>query len=306
MSRPLPPPLRAMLIALGPALLGIAVVAASYYRYHRSIEDVYLSYDRERLAKLAAEYPDAEGMRVVGVGTSLLRAGTFPDGAMNALASDMDIPVKYVKIVRSNGGTRDWHLVMEDVMRARPHVAVIEARYLFFRVRILRHHLRAAHRHARRLKKRRKQSALWGRAPEEVRASILRRESAPEHGGRWERAKRREKHQRGVLPWPRGFDAREGCEEVFAAFKAAGVRVVILEMPIHPQEETARRAARMSEAVEMDARLAALERAGLIKRLRCPLRFRHADFRDGRHMRSGARRRFSAWLLRELWEMRGE
>lgn len=90
-------------------------------------------------------------------------------------------------------------------------------------------------------------------------------------------------------------EMRRDVAGLIRACHAAGIRVVVVSVPVHRRWQGV-----LVHAEEEAAGVDRLAAAGLCRPLRCPLEFAVEDYRDLRHMQSGARARYTRWLLGEL------
>ena len=293
-----PPPLRAVLVALSVGLAALALLAASYWKWHCDTERFYHQYDIDRLRALR-DRGGTDGphvLRVVALGSSLLRAATFFDSAMDDFSRELGIPIRYVRMAKPGGGLRARHLMLHDVRTARPDLLLIEPISLFFKKDPVIHHRRRLTLHPSRILHRPRNS-LWGRRRRNVLGMIRWYEGRVRPRNRQKTSRHWATDDGRLQPNAPGFRLSPQCRRELAFLKKDGVVVVIADIPIHASQE-----AETDPGCNRDlaAALTATRDEGLVRLMSCPVRFNHSDYDDDHHMVHAARKRYCRWLLGEL------
>jgi hypothetical protein len=294
-----PPPLRVALVAVVAAAAIMAMLAWSACRERRLMQQANWAHDTARLAKLKAEAATNQPgpLRLVGIGTSLLGAATYYDDRMVLTAGQAGVSLRYVQLARA-GTFEDWGPLVAQVCKAHPDIVVIEDRLLFWPepgcdLTMIRQHSqdmleRILHGHDPRRKA----------AQEAVRARMF------ERGLRMKFKKltlAELQQARAARAVRFGGGLRPGGREALEAFRAGGIRVIILPMPVSRLVEADPDV--VLQHKRLDAELARLAADGLVARLDCPLAFESNEFRDLRHMMPQGQDRYSRWLIGELARM---
>ncbi len=288
------PPLRAMPLATGLALL-VLVVTAIFYGQQFQAEQVALAAEyRQRLATLTAppEPGEQENPRlgIVGIGSSLLQQDTYPDSAMESFAArSSGLSIRYVRMARSGRNTWAWQSLMEHARVADCDLVLVEDTFLFYRPKWLRNHYRSF-----------RAFCTWHMA-EYLGFDHLR---APPDGPATPRRMTFKTRERIRGFWSRYFEfgLRPGSRQLFANFRQAGIQVVVLVMPLHDEGKLTRDP---QDWLTMEQVLGDLEADGLVRVLRCPLVFDRSDYSDLRHLMPSGREKYCVWLLRTIAELVG-
>ena len=293
--RPLPeerraPPLWAMPAAAGVAFLVLGTSLTWFWLGLRAKEKAYREDDRHRLAEMAVAQKDGgEGLlRIVGIGTSLLNAGTPDDRGMAILGDRSGVAVRYVRICRGWGAFSNWRGTMQAVRSAGPDMVLVEDQCLFYVPRMwVIARMSSLDDVVGRIK------ALFGTLVSPRTTDVAQGRPNPGRLVRQHREDRIRLLRFGLRP-----DAREILQE----FRQARIPVVILCMPIHPRARSMRQE---WEGPAIDRSLDELERERLVTVLRCPLRFEPDEYTDLIHLTAEGREKYSRWLIETLaarWE----
>jgi len=277
------PPLWALPTAAGLVFLAVALASVPYWRAVRAEESAFATACRARLARSASSAPGAAPLRIVGVGTSLLQDATYDDEQMEVFAlRRLSRDIRYARLVRTAGWFPDWCGLMEEVLAVHPDLVWVDDYVLFYRVR------------------------PWVVHPQRVRAETKLEVKRllgpafrigavdPDPGPAAVREVLEQAQARRDLNYR--FGLRPEARETLRRFRDAGVPVWLLPMPLHP---AARATLDEDQARVMDQTLRDLEREGLARVVRCPLRFDRTEYLDLLHLNVAGRKRYSGWLLDE-------
>lgn len=294
---PQAPPLKAQIIALAIVVGLFGSGAWLYVDYELSIEEAFDHRDEERLGQLRS---DGKRLRVVGIGTSLLRRATVRGDQLGGLGEGLESVVDYARLCRPAGGLLSWRPAMAQVAEAEPDVVVFESLYLFYRLkagRLLRERYFRLCRSLFRQIVLPSEALQWPPAP---RVFL----------DRWQqdRNKRRDFGPQRVALRQRFWSQvmasglRPGAFDVMRELKARNVRVVVVEVPMkaetlatYPDDERA----------SMGRELGRLHDSGLVSLYDCPLGFAERHFLDSAHLNPRGQRRFSRWLFSEIVAAQG-
>lgn len=286
------PPLRAQIVAISIVIGLFGLGAWLYVDYELSIDKAFDQRDEARLQQLRS---DDQRLRVVGLGTSLLRRATVRGDQFGELGEELKSVVDYARLCRPAGGLLSWRSAMVRVAEAEPDVVVFESLYLFYRLkagRILRERYLRLCRSTFRQIVLPSEALQWPPAPQ----IFL---------DRWQldREKRRDfGPQRIVLRqrfWSQvmEFGLRPGAVEVFQDLKSRNVRIAVVGVPMkaetlatYPDEERA----------FIHLELSRLRDSGLVSLYDCPFEFSGRHFLDSAHLNPKGQRRFSRWLFSEI------
>lgn len=290
------PPLRSQLAALAIVGLVFGTGAWLYVDYESRIERAFDDRDRGMLAELAE---DDSRVRIVGIGTSLLRNATPRGDQLLELGEKDHGAVHYARLCRPGGRTTERPDLLAAVAESNPHVVVFEKPYLFYqpqRTLPIRWYLRLCR-------------GL-------VRQAILPTEriqlppDPPTLLRRWSRDRprmhrpttdadffslRKQFRSRFMT-----FGLRPSAESVFGELADRQTIIVVVDLPRleeipsrQPDDENAR----------MEAALKLLAEKGPLTLMKCPLEFNRTHFLDSVHLNSKGRKRFSNWFFGELVRM---
>lgn len=290
-----PPPLMTQIAALAIVALVFGTGAWLYFDYEARIERVMDERDLSLLADLAA---DDRRIRVVGIGTSLLRKATPRGDQFSALGEEMNGAVHYARMCRPAGRAHGRSDLLSAVADARPHIVVFEKTYLFNRPRrsnAVRRYLNLC----RSLVRQAISPAEIMQLPPDPETFLRRwnrdRQHRPDLGDT-------DMTSRGEL-WSEymAFGLRPGFREFFGELEDQSTIVVVVEPP--PQAGTP---SPLSDAehAELEASLRLLVEEGFVTLLRCPLRFDDEHFQDQVHLNPEGQKRFSGWLFGEVLRLR--
>lgn len=290
------PPLRSMLAALAIVGLVFGTGAWLYIGYESRIERAFDDRDRGLLAELAE---DINRIRIVGIGTSLLRNATLRGDQLTALGEKVDGAVHFARLCRPGGRTPERPDFLVAVAGAKPRVVVFEKTYLFNRPR----KTLPVHRYLRLCRGLIRQAIL----PTE---SVQLPPDPQTFLRRWNRdqlqlqrqnvdgdflAQRKEFWSEYMT-----FGLRPGIRGSFRDLADQQTMIIVVDLPVqegipspHPDEEQA----------QMEATLGHLVEEGTLTVMRCPLEFNQTHFLDSVHLNSKGQERFSRWFFGELVRM---
>jgi hypothetical protein len=297
-----PPPLRAMVIAVSIVLCGLSFLTVSYFLYFRSVERGFRKYNQRRLHSLheSKEIGGREILRVVGLGSSLIRAATFYDKEMDSFSHQVSMPVRYVRMARPGGGPGDWRLVMRDIRKGKPDILVMQSESLFTEPRLMLLHWRGFTKHVTRLFSGSRKELL-GCSVKKVRTYITWYETYIRRRNRRKSFRQKVRLRQGWVTPMWDFRISFELKSVLELFRKDGIKIVIIEIPIHKSQRKWRyRGHRKTVQAFLDA----LKEEGLATVLRCSLKFKHNEFDDDNHMVPVARARYCKWLLKKLARLR--
>jgi hypothetical protein len=296
MRSPEAPPLRTLIIA--GAIAGAALAGGwwQWLDYQSRLEDLREERVRLRLERVARAEPGT--FRMVGVGTSLLQCATLRDEGLEALASELGLPLVYVDTSLPAGGMLDWRGMLEEILETRPDVILLEDSHLFYRMRVRQRLWSRYLGLCRRMVRQAVTQPADIELPPAPAVAVEREErvdlvAVPRTVEEGELRLRRRFYNDSLI-----FGLRPGSREILRRAAAQGTRALVFEVPVH---ERAMATVPWDHGPRIREELRRLEAEGLLAEgLRCPLTFEEEDFVDLYHLGPGGRERVSRWLLAEL------
>jgi hypothetical protein len=290
------PPLGSMLAALAIVGLVFGTGAWLFIGYESRVERAFDDRDRGLLAELAE---DNNRIRIVGIGTSLLRNATLRGDQLSALGEKINSAVHFARLCRPAGRTPELPDLLAAVTEANPHVVVFEKTYLFNLPRTTL----PVHRYVRLCRSLVRQAIL----PAE---SVQLPPDPQTFLQRWNRDQLQMQRQNVDEDffalrqefWSKymTFGLRPGIRGSFRDLADQQTMIVVVELPVqegipspHPDDEQ----------VQMEATLGRLVEEGTLTVVRCPLEFNQTHFLDSIHLNSKGQKRFSRWFFGELVRM---
>lgn len=288
-----PPPLR---VWAAVAVVALLLAAAVWPSYRKALRDGdFLDANRPRIAEFAADQElGGAGPRIVALGNSLLYRGIWFDGTMATVAARYGAPNwHFLRIVRSMGGYRNFTPLFEPILAARPDLLILQSDLLLENVQPIGYGEYLSYSARSWLRQATGRPSLQRTA---VIDQLRDREDNPPFRRSDAVLARYVAARPYALPLP--APARAEIEELLLLAKAAGIRVVVLDLP---------RSAASREAVAVcrrgsggDATEAWLRQGDLATWLECPLAFDDDCFYDYAHLNAAGRDKLVSWLVGAL------
>lgn len=289
-----PSPLRAVIVAIGISIAILALTVFFDYKEQAIRNKVFFEHHSKRLADFKSDNL-GEGLKVVGVGTSLLRASTYYDKDMNAYAwQRLNIQLEYLRISEPGGGNLDWQPLMQKIIQADPDVILIENYYLFYRRNLNKSYYSRSQRYFKDKKIHKRWQVTLAEMSEKI--DLYEQIKTKKKAVTEEKLIKQRKSKNKTMI----FGLRPGYKEIFEICQKKNISIIVLDMPINSKARIVWGEERLQY---INNKLAKLEADGLIQRLAGPDNLDDGDFAELKHMLPSGREKYSLWLIESLQEI---